>query len=324
MKEAILKLLKNRRLEYVSGEEICKSLDVSRTAVWKHIQALREDGYGIEARPRLGYMLTSIPDRLYPGEIMDGLSTRFIGRNIFYYDSVSSTNDLAKELVRKGAPEGSLVVSEEQTGGKGRLGRRWYSPKHRGIFFSLILYPPTSPSEAARVTMIAAVAYAAAIQNETGITAGIKWPNDLLVDGKKICGILSEMSAEMDKINYLVIGTGLNVNHRLEDFSAEVRSTATSLKIKTADTFSRVRLLQALLAEFERWYEIWLAEGFAPVLAKFKEMSVSLNCPVRIHALNKSWDGWAEDVDEEGALLLRLPDGELQRLVSGEVSLRIS
>lgn len=324
MKEAVLKLLKNRRSEYVSGEDICRNLDVTRTAVWKHIQALREDGYGIEARPRLGYMLTSIPDRLCPGEILDGLATEFIGRKIFYCDGVSSTADLAKELVRKGAREGSLVVAEEQTGGKGRLGRKWCSPKYRGILFSLILYPTTSPAEAARVTMIAAVAIAAAIRRETGIAAGIKWPNDLLVNGKKICGILAEMSAEIDKINYLVVSAGINANHDREDFPPDVRGTATSLKMEAAGTVSRVKLLQASLTEFERWYRVWLTEGFRPVLAEFKKMSVSLNRPVRIYTLNKTWDGWAEDVDEDGALLLRLPDGEIQRLVSGEVSLRIS
>lgn len=324
MKEAILRLLKERRLEYVSGEEICKNLDVTRTAVWKHIQALREDGYGIDARPRAGYMLTGVPDRLYPEEIREGLSTQIIGRKVFYCDSVSSTNDLARELARKGAGEGSLVVAEEQTGGKGRLGRGWYSPKYKGIWFSLLLYPPVNPSEASQVTMMAAVALASAIRDETGIVAGIKWPNDLLVGGKKICGILTEMSAEMERINHLVLGAGINANQDQTDFPEEVRSTATSLKVEAGRTVSRVRLLQASLAEFERWYRIWLAQGFSPVLARWKEMSISLNCPVRIHTLNKSWDGWAEDVDEDGALLLRLPDGGLQRLVSGEVSLRLT
>lgn len=324
MKEAILRLLKERRPEYVSGEEICKNLDVTRTAVWKHIQALREDGYEIEARPRAGYLLTGVPDRLFPEEVLDGLSTRFIGRKVFYCDSISSTNDLAKELAREGAGEGSLVVAEEQTGGKGRLGRGWYSPRYKGIWFSLILYPPVNPSEASQITMLAAVALASAIRDVTGVAAGIKWPNDLLVGGKKVCGILTELSAEMDRIDHLVVGAGINANLDVEDFPEEVRSTATSLKADAGRAVSRVRLLQASLAGFEKWYTVWLAQGFAPVLAKWKELSISLNCPVRIHTLNKSWDGWAEDVDEDGALLLRLPDGGIQRLVSGEVSLRLS
>ncbi|HOV80920.1 MAG TPA: biotin--[acetyl-CoA-carboxylase] ligase [Bacillota bacterium] len=324
LKKAILRLLKSRQLEYVSGEEICRSLDVTRTAVWKHIQVLREEGYGIEARSRLGYMLTSIPDRLYPVEILDGLSTRFIGRKVFYCDSVSSTNDLAKELVRKGAEEGSLVIAEEQTSGRGRLGRKWYSPKYKSILFTLVLRPPTSPSEAARITLIMAVALVSAIKKVTGVVAGIKWPNDLLVNGKKICGILSEMSAEMDQINYLEISAGINVNQGREDFPADVRNTATSLRIEASKSFPRVRLLQASLEEFERWYGIWLSDGFGPLLEKFKEYSISLHCPVTIHTLNRSWDGWAEDIDEDGALLLRLPDGGLQRFISGDVSLRLA
>ncbi len=325
MKEVILRLLKEGRPEYVSGEDICKTFNVTRTAVWKHIQALREDGYEIDARPRAGYLLTGVPDRLFPEEIRDGLSTRFIGRKVFYCDGVSSTNDLAKELARKDAAgEGALVVAEEQTNGKGRLGRGWYSPKYRGLLFSLILYPPINPSGAPQVTMMAAVALALAIKNVTGVAVGIKWPNDLLVGGKKVCGILTELSAEIDRINHLVVGVGINVNQDSPDFPEEFRDAATSLKMESGKAASRVNLLQASLAEFERWYGIWLADGFSPVLTKWKEMSISLNCPVRIHTVNESWDGWVEDVDEDGALLLRLPDGGLQRLVSGEVTLRLT
>lgn len=323
MKETILRLLKERRPEYVSGEEICRSLNVSRTAVWKHIQALREKGYEIEARSRAGYMLTGIPDRLFPEEIGDGLATRFLGRTVYYCDSVSSTNNLAKELAGQGAADGTLVVAEEQTGGKGRLGRQWCSAKYKGIFFSFILFPPLMPQEANMVTLITAVAMASAVRDETGVAAGIKWPNDLLVNGKKICGILTELSAEMERINYMVVGVGLNVNQEKNDFPEEVSASATSLKDQTGSNISRVKLVQAFLLEFEKWYLLALENGFAPVLARWKEMSVSLNCPVRIHNPNSSWDGWAEDIDSDGALLLRLPGGEIKRVISGEVSLRL-
>lgn len=323
MKETILRLLKERRPEYVSGEEICRSLNVSRTAVWKHIQALREKGYEIEARSRAGYMLTGIPDRLFPEEIGDGLATRFLGRTVYYCDSVSSTNNLAKELAGQGAADGTLVVAEEQTGGKGRLGRQWCSAKYKGSFFSFILFPPLMPQEANMVTLITAVAMASAVRDETGVAAGIKWPNDLLVNGKKICGILTELSAEMERINYMVVGVGLNVNQEENDFPEEVSASATSLKDQTGSNISRVKLVQAFLLEFEKWYLLALENGFAPVLARWKEMSVSLNCPVRIHNPNSSWDGWAEDIDSDGALLLRLPGGEIKRVISGEVSLRL-
>jgi len=322
LKESILRLLKEHRPEYVSGEDICRSLEVTRTAVWKHIQALREDGYEIEARPRAGYLLVCVPDRLYAEEIRDGLGTEFIGRHVYYCSSVSSTNDVAIELAQKGVPDGSLVVAEEQTGGRGRLSREWYSPRYKGIWFSLVLYPSVTPAEAPRVTMVTAVALALAVRKVTGVPVGIKWPNDLLVKGKKFCGILTELGAELDKINYLVMGAGINVNQDPADFPQELRDIATSLKIEAGAEIARVGLLQSLLAEFEYWYRLWLEQGFGNVLKKWKELSVSLNCPVRIHTLNKTWDGWAEDVDEEGALLLRLPDGKLQRLLAGDVSLR--
>ena len=324
LKEAILGLLKHNRPEYLSGEDICKSLNVTRTAVWKHIQTLREEGYVIDARSRTGYRLTGIPDRLLPAEIRDGLSTRVMGREIDYSAETASTNEVAKEGASKGAEEGLLVVTEEQTGGKGRLGRQWHAPRYKGIYFSLLLYPPVNPSRASQLTMLAAVSLASAIRSETGVEAGIKWPNDLLVRGRKICGILAELSAEVNRIGHLVIGMGINANQDPGDFPEELQDKATSLKLESGRAVPRVRLLQASLESFEHWYGVWLEQGFEPVLAVWKQMSVSLNCPVRIHTLDKSWDGWAEDVDSDGALLLRRPDGSLQRLVSGEVSLRLT
>ncbi|MDD3654803.1 MAG: biotin--[acetyl-CoA-carboxylase] ligase [Desulfotomaculaceae bacterium] len=325
MKEAVLRLLKEHQPEYVSGEELCKVLDVTRTAVWKHIQTLREDGYDIDARPRVGYLLVGIPDRLYAEEICNGLTTEFIARQVFYFSSLSSTNDLAKKLSSNvvGVSNGSIVVAEEQTGGRGRLGRKWFSLKYKAICFSLILYPPVNPSEASQVTMVTAVALAIAIRKETGVRVGIKWPNDLLVGGKKLCGILTELGAEIDKINYLIVGAGININQEPGEFPEDVRDTATSLKIEMGVTVNRVKLLQAILIEFEQWYKIWLEQGFPKILTKWKELTVSLQCPVRINAVDRSWDGWAVDVDQDGALLLRLPDGQLQRVVAGDVSLRI-
>lgn len=325
MKEAVLSLLKKNRGAYVSGEEICKSLKVTRTAIWKHINSLREDGYKIEALPRLGYQLTGVPDRLYPDEIKEGLNTRIMGqKKILHYSTLSSTTEPAREEAQKGCAEGTLVIAEEQTGGRGRLGRAWYSPQYKGIFLSMVLRPPVNPNEVARVTMIASVALALAINKETGVAAGIKWPNDLLVKGKKVCGILADLSAEMDRVNYLVLSAGINANHEPADFPEDIKNTATSLKIGTGQPVDRAGLVRSCLEMFEHWYYLWLEQGFAPVLQRWKELSVSLNCPVRINTLNESWEGWAEDIDEDGALLLRLPNGEMQRLVSGEVSLRIT
>jgi len=324
LKEEILKLLKKNPGTYVSGEEICQNLRVTRAAVWKQIQSLREEGYVIEARPRWGYRLLQSPDRLYPAEIKEGLGTLVMGqKKIIYCPTLVSTNDLAWAEAQEGCPEGTLVVAEEQTGGKGRLGRSWHSPYGQGLFFSLVLRPLVNPQEVARVTMLAAVAIASAIDKVTGLNAGIKWPNDLLVDGKKVSGILAEMQGEQDRVNFLIMGVGINVNHELNDFPEELQPVATSLKLAGGRQVERVRLLQACLESFEQWYFLWLEQGFAPVLARWKELSVTLNRAVRASTLKKTWEGWAQDVDEDGALLLRLPNGELQRLATGEVSLRV-
>lgn len=320
MKNYVLGLLRENYPNFISGEEVCKSLGVSRTAVWKHVQTLRAEGYEIDSQPHSGYRLVTVPDRLYPEEIQFGLEAQFLGRNVSYYDKVVSTNPEAKELAGKGAPEGTLVVAEEQTGGRGRLGRGWFSPYAMGIWCSLILRPEVHPTEAPPVTMLAAVALARAIKDSTGVAAGIKWPNDLLLKGKKICGILTEMSAEMDRVNYLVVGMGINVNTL--EFPEELKEIATSLRAEAGTFFSRRLLLQKMLLEFENLYKLWLAEGFKPVLEEWKERCVTLNCPVRMTSARETLEGWAEDVDDTGALLLRLPDGSLKQILAGEVSLR--
>lgn len=322
VKEQILRILKEQQPDFVSGELLCKNLGVSRTAIWKHIQTLRAEGYAITSRSRAGYRLLRVPDRLYPQEIVSGLKTEFFGRRVFYFQQVPSTNKLAQELAGSGAPDGSLVVAEEQTGGRGRLGRGWFSPFGQGIWCSLILYPPVRPADAPPLTMLTAVAVARAVTLVAGVRPGVKWPNDLLLDGKKFCGILTEMSAEVERINYLVIGTGINVNG--EDFPAEIRDVATSLKIYTGRVFSRVKLLQAFLQEMEQLYRIWLQEGFLPILELWKQLCVTLHCPVRVSSIKESAEGWAEDVDNEGNLIVRLADGSIKRFVAGEVSLRTS
>ncbi len=321
-KTEILALLKEHRPDFVSGEEICKKMGVSRTAVWKHIQALREEGYLIDAAPRTGYRLVKIPDRLYGQEIADGLNTEFLGRTVYYYDCIDSTNREARALASGGAPHGTLVVAEEQTGGKGRQGKGWFSPRGMGIWCSLVLRPGIAPAEASPVTLLTAVAVASAVEKTAGVSPGIKWPNDILVDGRKLCGILTEMSAEMERINFLVVGAGINVNIPPESFPAEVRDIATSLRAAKGGEVSRAALLRQYLREYEHYYRVWLDVGFKPVLEEWKKRSVTLNRPVRVSTSRESWEGWAEDVDLSGSLILRLPDGTRQRFTAGEVTLR--
>lgn len=324
MKSEILRLLKKSYPEFISGELICRRLGVTRTAVWKHVRALRGDGYIIEAQTNAGYRLKALPDRLYPEEVKDDLGTSIIGRQVYYYADVASTNAVAKGLAREGCPEGTLVVAEEQGGGRGRLDRGWFSPPGLGIWASLVLRPAVSPADVAQLTMVTAVALAGALRRETSLPVGIKWPNDLLIGGKKIVGILTEMSADMDRVKYAVVGFGLNVNIGREDFPPELLDTATSLSLEAGKHFSRAALLKAILVELEQKYLAWLNQGFASLLGQWREMCVTLDCPVTIRTLKESWEGYAEGVNDSGALLVRTATGELRCLTAGEVSLRPS
>jgi BirA family biotin operon repressor/biotin-[acetyl-CoA-carboxylase] ligase len=322
MKNKIIDILKRQNGNWISGEALCRELGVSRTAVWKHIRGLREGGYDIEARANLGYRLLGSPDVPFPAEVASGLSTVFTGRRIEYFRDLPSTNAEAKNLAREGCAEGTVVIAECQNGGRGRMGRSWFSPGNKGLWFSIVLRPPVNPVETPQVTMVAAVAVATALREHAGVPAGIKWPNDILLEGKKVCGILVELNAEADRVDFMVAGIGLNVNISRDEFPPEIRDIATSLQIASGRPVSRVPLLRALLESFEKWYGCWLEQGFAPVLKKWRELCVTLDCPVTVHTMKESFSGHALDVDDTGALLVRTEDGAIQRLIAGEVSLR--
>jgi BirA family biotin operon repressor/biotin-[acetyl-CoA-carboxylase] ligase len=309
---------------WVSGEELSRKLGVSRTAIWKQMAALRAAGYTLEAQPRNGYRLVGRPDSVAPAEILPGLTTRAFGRQIEYRESVGSTNDLAKQLARAGAPEGLLVIADEQTTGKGRLGRTWTTPKGSALAMTLLLRPQLPPYEAPRITLVAAVAAAEAVRAVTGLPIGIKWPNDLQVQGKKICGILTEMDAEVERIAFVVCGIGLNVNLPREQMPPEFQETATSLMAELGGPVRRAALVQAVMAGFEEVYALFTAGRFDQVLDRWRALSVTLGQAVRVISVTGAPDveGIAEDVDPDGALLVRLPDGELRRVLAGEVSIR--
>lgn len=321
MRQKILNILKHNQ-DWVSGEMLCRDLGVSRTAVWKHISGLREDGYRIEAKANLGYRLTDSPDVPFPAEVKTGLTTSVFGCNLVHMGEVASTNAEAKKLAREGCPEGTVIIAETQNGGKGRLGRVWFTPWSRGLWFSMVLRPPVNLIDTPQITMVAAVSVATAIREHTGVAAGIKWPNDILVDGKKVCGILVELNAEMDRVNFMVAGIGLNVNIKKDEFPPELENIATSLEIESGQHIYRVPLLRSLLQHFESWYYRWLNEGFAIILKNWRQLCVTLDCPVTVHTIKESYSGYAFDVDDTGALLVRTEDGAVQRLVAGEVTLR--
>jgi len=322
MKEKVLDFLLSQKGKYISGEEISQALAVSRTAVWKQIKQLRTEGYEIQSSSRLGYRLVSQPDLLLPQEIRQGLSTQWLGKEIHYYASLDSTNILAKKLAAQGAPEGALILAEEQTGGKGRLGRQWISPFAKGLWFSLILRPEITPTDAPKIVMLAAAALQETVASLTGLSVKIKWPNDLLLEQKKVAGILVEMSGEMDNINYLVVGIGINVNLTLEDFSPELRETATSLAIGLEKKVNRLDLLQALLAKFEEYYSIFKAGNYAFLVAKWREASCTLGQLVRVTTIREVLEGRAIDFTDDGSLVLELEDGSFREIVAGDVTLR--
>ncbi|BCV20099.1 bifunctional ligase/repressor BirA [Moorella sp. Hama-1] len=321
-KQQVLDFLRRHPREYISGEELSRGLAISRTAVWKHIQSLRQEGYDIDAQTRRGYCLLATPDYFYPEEVAAGLETSWLGRTLYYYDEVGSTNQVAKELADGGAPEGTVVIADCQTGGRGRRGRNWLSPARKGIWFSVILRPRVAPVQAPQLTLLAAVAVTAAVRERTGLPLGIKWPNDLLAGGRKVCGILTEIKAEIDVVEYIVLGVGLNANLEAGDFSPEVRPLATSLYLETGRPVERLPLFRRILYGLEKWYERWQEEGFAPVRNAWKEASVTLGREVQVNSWREIFQGVATDIDDEGALLVRDAGGQLRRFNSGEVSLR--
>ena len=314
MKEKILKAL--RRGGWVSGAKLGKDIGISRTAIWKHIMKLRREGYKISSSPRQGYLLTSVPDRLFPEEIEGELKTHTLGLNIVYYEKINSTQQVASELAATGASEGTIVVADSQTGGRGRIGRSWASPPG-GVYLSIILRPAIKPSEALRFPLIAGVAVAQAIEQLTGLKPRLKWPNDIIVKGCKAGGILTEMSAETDCINHIVIGIGINVN--TESFPDEIRGIATSLKAECGKEVSRVQLVQDILAQLESLYQVFQVSGFETIRERWKALSNTIGARVSVRGEREQVEGEAIDIDEDGALILRKANGALERVIAGDV-----
>lgn len=322
MKEEILKLLKQNCDSFISGQEICEQLGVSRTAIWKYINVLKEQGYEIESISKKGYKLISAPDILTYDEVEPLLKTKFIGRKIIYFDSVDSTNSKAKELASAGEVDGTLVISEVQTMGKGRLGRSFISPKGKGIWMSIILRPEIDPMSAAVITQISAAAVNLAA-SEMNIKTLIKWPNDIIINRKKVCGILTEMSAELTNINYVILGIGINVNVDEEEFTGEVKNVATSFKVETGKSISRKELLSKFLNNFEELYEdLIINNNIERTIKICRENSALIGKEINVIKRGINTKAKALDINDEGLLVVQYEDGKIESLISGEVSIR--
>lgn len=311
--ERIVELLRNED-DFVSGEEISRQLKLSRQALWKHIQELRERGYGVEAVPHLGYRLVSSPDRLYPEEVACGLGTKLIGGAVHYFDTTTSTMDESRAIAL-GAPEGTIVVAETQTRGRGRLGRNWSSPKYKGIYVSIILKPGILPSQAPVLALLAAVGICEGIAEATGIRAGIKWPNDIILGGKKLGGILTELDAELDTIRFVVVAFGLNVNNG----AGELVDGAVSLRQHADENVDRAALLRAVLRAVEREYLAFGSSGPGPTLEKWRSFNVTLGRRVKVDCRGDRVEGEAVDIDADGGLLVRRDSGIVQKFVAGDI-----
>jgi BirA family biotin operon repressor/biotin-[acetyl-CoA-carboxylase] ligase len=317
----ILGLFMEKRGEIISGEEMSGVLKVSRTAVWKQIRMLRDAGCRIDALPSRGYRLAAAPDLLIPELITAGLKSSRIGRNLVCLRETGSTNEAAFKLAEEGAEEGTVVVAETQRRGKGRLGRIWESPAGVNLYCSVILRPPILPAKAAQMTFLSSVAVARAIAAETQLRPFIKWPNDLLINGKKVAGLLNEMSAETEKVNFIVLGIGVNINMKREQFPDELRHPATSLFLESGKPVNRAAFTRALLEALDLLYGAYLDHGYGPVREEWLGRCNFLGCRVRISFQDNVLTGTAKGIDEEGALLVQRPDGKVERVLAGDVTI---
>lgn len=319
MRDKIIEVILGSGLDFVSGEELSKKLGISRTAIWKHINILREEGYNIESVNKKGYRLIGSPkDLLNPQNIYHNLKTEFIGKNIIHLESVDSTNDYLKKIGND-VQDGTVVISEEQTKGKGRLGRNWQSKSKEGIWMSIILKPEIIPYKAPFITLIAGAAIVKALNN-LQVPANIKWPNDIIINNKKVSGILTELSAEIERINYVVVGIGMNVKSL--DFDKELEEKATSL-YKENYHLSRVEIVSQVLYEFENLYNDYIKNDYKEEILKIcKEYSAILNKDVYIIKDDEKELVKCIDISDNGNLIVMDDKDNIQEILSGEVSIR--
>lgn len=320
MKTEILRMLRETDGP-VSGQELCNKFGVSRTAVWKAINQLKAAGYEIEAAQNKGYTLKSAPDLMNDKELKSIMNTAWAGQEVVYFDSIDSTNTKAKELAEEGYPQGTLVVADCQSAGKGRRGRSWESPSGAGIFMTLVLKPEINPNNASMLTLVTALAVARAISDVTGQEAMIKWPNDIVMNGKKVCGILTEMSAQFDYINHIVIGIGINVHN--EFFPEELKDIASSLMLECdGKHFRRAEIIVKSMEYFEKYYEVFLkTEDLSKLVKEYNGILVNMHKQVKVLDPKESFEGKAQGITARGELMV--DTWEARKMVSsGEVSVR--
>lgn len=320
MKNEILRLLKTSDT-YISGQQLCGYFKVSRTSVWKVMEQLKKEGYEIEAVRNRGYRLVSSPDVISEAEIKSLLGTEWAGRKVVYYDETDSTNNRAKDSGEKNGAHGTLFIADKQNAGKGRRGRAWESPSGKSIYMTILLRPQITPDKAPMLTLIMGLSVAEGIRKVSGAETAIKWPNDIVMNKKKVCGILTEMATEMEYVNYVVIGVGINVNQ--EYFSEGIKEIATSLYEETGTVYQRSELIAAVLERFEKNYEMFLETGDLSAVRKaYDSILVNRGQEVKVLEPGNEYRAVAEGINKNGELIVRLSDGRQKNIFAGEVSVR--
>lgn len=318
----LIQLLANNEVNdgYISGQTLSERLNISRSAVWKHMNELKKDGYEIEGRARKGYRIVSYPNKLSENTIKWGLETDWLGKTVHHYESVETTQLIAHQLAKGGAEHGTVVISNKQTSGKGRMDRIWHSKSEKGLWLSIILRPEILPFQAPQLTLLTATVLANVIKDLANIEPQIKWPNDILLNKKKVSGILTEMQAEQDKVRYIIIGIGVNVNHEKHELDESVRHRATSIHLETNYTLNLLTFTQSLLQNFERQYDRYLIDGFAKIKDEWEKYGFKLGHQLKIKESDEEWNGTFIGIAEDGALLARREDNTTQKIYSAEIS----
>lgn len=318
-KSKVIELLSQNNEQFISGQAISDQLNISRTAVWKHIKRLETEGFQLEAKPKLGYRIISYPNSINEYTLAHKLETNWLARKIVYRDTVTSTQDLAHKLAREGAEHGTVVIANEQTASKGRMNRKWYSAADDGIWMSIILRPKLFPYEAPRLTLLAAASIAETLTHTIKINPKIKWPNDLLLNGKKFCGILTEMHAEQDTIDYLVVGIGINVNQTKDKLPTKNNYEATSIYEESKVKNDIPTLFQAIVKSIEDFYELFITDGFTKIKTKWESFGYKIGQKVWVSTNTEKYYAVFVGIAEDGALLMQLENNEIKRVYSAEI-----
>ena len=319
-RDKILSLFRTHPDQYLSGQEISRLLNISRAAVWKQVRTLRELGFEIEAKHSQGYRLLSVPDLLLAADIANGLNCQLVGQSVISLPEIDSTNARARQLAEEGALEGTVIVADRQSAGRGRLGRRWESPSGVNLYCSILLRPKIPVQQAPQLTFLSAVAVAETLNKVCHLSAKVKWPNDILVNGAKIAGLLNEMNAETEQIHFVILGIGINLNMIEEQFPEELKYPVTSAFLETGKSVNRLIFLKELLQCLDRYYSEFLLEGFVPIRRRWEKLCNMMNMQVEVDLGNGILCGTVVGLDTEGALRVQLDNGKVERILAGDVS----